>query len=124
MTTTERPEKRLVRCEHPSTEMCECRRAALDEVFARWAADNPEPPQQSGRELIVLSEIRPAVIRVPYRQPRQAQDPQPPLVIADDDERHGDSLLGAAGAWACVAVCVLLMLALTIRGLWLWLFYQ
>lgn len=35
--------------------------------------------------------------------------------------RHGDSVLGAAGAWACVAIVVLLMLTLAIRGLWLWL---
>lgn len=120
MTTTERrPEKRLVRCDHPSTEVCECRRAAVDEILARWpTVVAPPPAEQRVREVVDLGEIRPPVVRVPYRQPRQPCDP-PPLAIFDD-ERHGDSLLGAAGAWACVAIAALLMLAFVIRGLWLW----
>lgn len=113
MTTAERPGKRalLVRCEHPSTELCGCRRAAADEILARWPEVVHQLPDEPGRELVVLAGVRPRRVRV---------SPQPPLVIADGDERHGDSLLGVAGAWACVAIAVLLMIALAVRQLILW----
>lgn len=116
MTTTQRPEKRLIRCEHPATEMCGCRQAAAALVLARWTGEDAPAPENmpadipTGRQVVVLSGIR---------QPRTRSDPQP-LEIADDDARYGDSPLGALGAWACVALSVLLMLALAGRGLWLW----
>lgn len=114
MTTTERPEKRavLVRCEHPSTEVCACRRAAVDEILARWPpVVHQSAAEQPDRDRVVLADIRTPRVRV---------SPQPPLAITDDDERHGDSIMGAAGAWACVAIVVLLMFAIAVRQLWLW----
>lgn len=115
MTTIERPEKRalLGRCDHVYHGECERCRAALDQVLARWDALTPElPAEHPGREVVVLAEIR---------QHRTRSNPQP-LEILDDDERHGDSLLGAVGAWACVAISALLMLAIAIRQLWLVIF--
>ncbi|MGH3992807.1 MAG: hypothetical protein ACRDSN_10145, partial [Pseudonocardiaceae bacterium] len=84
-TTERRPEKRLVRCAHPSTELCDCRLAALAEVLARWP---PTPPGQTAEQ--------------PEREPPQ---------IVADGERRGD-WLGAAGAWACVIIVVVLLAAL------------
>lgn len=118
MTTTERherPEKQVLHlhCEHPSTVVCECRAAALVEVLTRWPpTPTAAPGEQPDRVRVDLGEIRAPLVR-PYQRPE-------PLVITDDDERHGDSLLGAAGAWACVAISVLLLLAIAARQLWLW----
>ncbi|MGH3836931.1 MAG: hypothetical protein ACRDSF_14725 [Pseudonocardiaceae bacterium] len=113
-TTERRPEKRLVRCAHPSTELCDCRLAALAEVFARWP---PTPPGQTAeqpeRVRVVLAELRGPVVRPPY------QRPEPPQIV-DDGERRGD-WLGAAGAWACVIIVVVLLAALAFSGLRVWL---
>lgn len=106
MTVTEHPEKQLL-SERQST--------ALAEVLARWPPGEPgAPASQPARETVVLADLRPPVVRPPYQRPLPLQ------ITDDDDERYGDSLLGAAGAWACVAITVLLMVALTARQLWLW----
>lgn len=107
MTVTEHPEKQLL-SERQST--------ALAEVLARWPPGEPGAPAgQPARETVVLADLRPPVVRPPYRHP-------PPLQLTDDDERYGDSLLGAASAWACVAISVLLLVTLAARQLWLWWF--
>ncbi|MGH8572431.1 MAG: hypothetical protein ACREX8_07645, partial [Gammaproteobacteria bacterium] len=62
MTTTERherPEKQLVRCEHPPTSFCECRAAALVEVLTRWPpTPTVAPGEQPDRVRVDLGEIR------------------------------------------------------------------
>lgn len=111
MSTIQRPEKRtlVVRCEHPSTELCDCRRQAAAEILARWATDAPteRPTETPRRQLVVISELPQAVVHAA----------RPPLEIVNDDERYGDGLLGA---WACVAISLLLLAALAVRNLWLW----
>jgi hypothetical protein len=111
VTTTENPpEKQLLRCEHPSIELCECRTRQVEEMLARWDhVVQPPRVEDLVRERVVLAE-RAKTVRV---EPHQ-------LAITNDDERYGDSLLGAFGAWSCLAISVLLMLTLAIHSLWMW----
>ncbi|MGH3672837.1 MAG: hypothetical protein ACRDSH_19770 [Pseudonocardiaceae bacterium] len=112
----------LADCQHPSDELCECRKATLAEILAYWnaleaavpvIASLAEPPRRervelTGREL-----------------PKPYQRPSPEPNLAEEDLAYlrprVDFDLGALGAWCCLGLAVSLILLLVIRQIWLFL---
>lgn len=106
MTTTGRPlpraDKRvlLVRCAH--TNRCECHRLALAELRAC-----------SAREWAASAHVYPHITLPPVELP-----PDHGLRVGNAEGRR--DVLGAACAWACLALAAAILAVLIVRSVWLW----